>query len=147
MTHLRTTVPWQFFYLYALLNCVSRKAMAWHLAESLNFPAVLILVDWGLKNEQTLEVPKRLCPRSLSDRGTQMRSRLTRRIFGRPGIEPLYARPLTPNDNPRSRRSSPPSRGGRTTQDGSRASSARGRGTSDSSGGTATSTTSRASDT
>lgn len=61
---------------------------------------MLTLWDRGLENEQILELPKGLSPRSLSDRGSQMRSRLTRRFFGRTGIEPLYARPRTPNDNP-----------------------------------------------
>lgn len=100
ITHLRTTVPWQFFYLYVLLDWVSRKVVAWHLAESLDSAEVLTLWDRGLQNEQIVELPKRLYPRSLSDRGTQMRSRLTRRFFSRTGIEPLYARPRTPNDNP-----------------------------------------------
>jgi len=100
ITHLRTMVPWQFFYLYVLLDWVSRKAVAWHLAESLDSAEVLTLWDRGLVNAQILELPKRLYPRSLSDRGTQMRSRLTRRFFSRTGIESLYARPRTPNDNP-----------------------------------------------
>ena len=100
ITHLRTTVPWQFFYLYVLLDWVSRKAVAWHLAESLNSSEVLTLWDRGIEHEHLLELPKRLYPRSLSDRGTQMRSQLTRRFFSRTGIEPLYARPRTPNDNP-----------------------------------------------
>ncbi len=100
ITHLRTTVPWQFFYLYVLLDWVSRKAVAWHLAESLDSREVLTLWDRGLEHEDILELPTHLYPRSLSDRGTQMRSRLTRRFFTRAGIEPLYARPRTPNDNP-----------------------------------------------
>nr|MBI3613129.1 transposase family protein [Nitrospirota bacterium] len=100
ITHLRTMVPWQFFYLYVLLDWVSRKAVAWHLAESLESQEVLTLWDRGLENEDILELPKHLYPRSLSDRGTQMRSRLTRRFFASAGVEPLYARPRTPNDNP-----------------------------------------------
>ncbi len=100
ITPLRTVVPWQFLYLYVLLDWVSRKAVAWHLAESLDSREVLTLWDRGLENEDVLELPKHLYPRSLSDRGTQMRSRLTRRFFTRAGIEPLYARPRTPNDNP-----------------------------------------------
>lgn len=100
ITHLRTPVPWQFFSLYVLLDWVSRKVVAWHLAESLDSSEVRTLWDRGLETEQILELPKHLYPRSLSDRGTQMRSRLTRRFFSRTGIEPLYARPRTPNDNP-----------------------------------------------
>lgn len=100
ITHLRTTVPWQFLYLYVLLDWVSRKVVAWHLAESLDSRAVLTLWDRGLQHEGILERPKHLSPCSLSDRGPQMRSHLTRRFFGRTGVAPLYARPRTPNDNP-----------------------------------------------
>ena len=100
ITHLRTMAPWQFFYLYVLLDWVSRKAVAWHLVERLDSQEVLALWDLGLENEGIMELPKYLYPRSLSDRGPQMRSRLTRRFFARTGIEPLYARPRTPNDNP-----------------------------------------------
>ena len=100
ITHLRTPVPWQCFYLYVLLDWVSRKVVAWHLAESLDSAEVRTLWDRGLQNEHILECSKSLYPRSLSDRGTQMRSRLTRRFFARTGIEPLYTRPRTPNDTP-----------------------------------------------
>ena len=100
ITHLRTTQPWVFLYLYVLLDWVSRKVIAWHLAETLESREVLTLWDRGLQNEGLLELPRPVYPRSLSDRGTQMRSRLTRRFFGRTGVEALYARPRTPNDNP-----------------------------------------------
>lgn len=100
ITHLRTVVPWQFLYLYVLLDWVSRKVVAWFLAETLDSQQVLRLWDRGLENEGILELPKYLYPRSLSDRGPQMRSHLTRRFFARTGIEPLYTRPRTPDDNP-----------------------------------------------
>ncbi|MFQ5791901.1 MAG: transposase [Acidobacteriota bacterium] len=100
ITHLRTVVPWQFLYLYVVLDWVSRKGIAWLLAETLDSRTVLELWDRGLQNEGILELPKYLYPRSLSDRGPQMRSHLTRRFFARTGIEPLYTRPRTPNDNP-----------------------------------------------
>lgn len=100
ITHLRTTTPWVFLYLYVLLDWVSRKVVAWHLAETLESREVLTLWDQGLQNEGRLELPSHVYPRSLSDRGTQMRSRLTRRFLARTGVEALYARPRTPNDNP-----------------------------------------------
>lgn len=71
-----------------------------HLAEMLESREVRTLWDRGLQHEGLLELPQRVYPRSLSDRGTQMRSRLTRRFFVRTGVEPLYARPRTPNDDP-----------------------------------------------
>lgn len=101
ITHLRTRVPWQFLYLYVLLDWVSRKTVAWHVAESLESAEVLTLWDRGIEHECIVERPQHVYPHSLSDRGTQMRSRLTRRFFARTGIEPLYARPRTPNDNPK----------------------------------------------
>ncbi len=100
ITHLRTTQPWVFLYLYVLLDWVSRKVVAWHLAETLESREVLTLWDRGLQNEGLLDLPSHVYPRSLSDRGTQMRSRFTRRFFARTGVEALYARPRTPNDNP-----------------------------------------------
>jgi transposase InsO family protein len=100
ITHLRTTQPWVFLYLYVLLDWVSRKVIAWHLAETLESREVLTLWDRGLQDEGLLELPQHVYPRSLSDRGTQMRSRLTRRFFARTGVAALYARPRTPNDNP-----------------------------------------------
>lgn len=96
----RCEISWVFLYLYVLLDWVSRKVIAWHLAETLESREVLTLWDRGLQNERLLELPTHVYPRSLSDRGTQMRSRLTRRFFARTGVEALYARPRTPNDNP-----------------------------------------------
>lgn len=99
ITHLRTRVPWRFFYLYVVLDWVSRKAVSWQLTESLSSATVPGLWDQGLEAEGLQDRPS-LHPRSLSDRGTQMKARVTLRYFRRRLIEPLYARPRTPNDNP-----------------------------------------------
>jgi putative transposase len=99
ITHLRTTTPWVFLYLYVLLDWVSRKVVG-HLAETLESREVLTLWDQALQHEGLLNLSIHVYPRSLSDRGSQMRSRLTRRFFARTGVEPLYARPRTPNDTP-----------------------------------------------
>ena len=99
ITRLRTTQPWVFLYLCVLLDWVSRKVVAWHLAETMESRGVRTLWDHGLQNEGLMELPQHVHLRSLSDRGTQMRSRLTRRFFARTGVEGLYARPRTPNDN------------------------------------------------
>lgn len=82
-----------------LLDWVSRKAIAWHLAETLESREVRALWVRGLQNEGVLELPSQVYPRSLSDRGTQKRSHLTRRSFTRTGVAARYARPRTPNDN------------------------------------------------
>ena len=99
ITHLRTTQPWVFLYLYVLLDWVSRKVLARHLAETLESRELLTPWDRGLQKEGLLELPPHVYPRSLSDRGTQMRSRLTRLFLARTGVEALYAQPRTPNDN------------------------------------------------
>jgi hypothetical protein len=54
ITHLRTTQPWVFLYLYVLLDWVSRKVIAWHLAETLESREVLTLWDRGLQDEGLL---------------------------------------------------------------------------------------------
>ena len=66
ITHLRTTQPWVFLYLYVLLDWVSRKVIAWHLAETLDPLEVLTLWDQGLQKEGLLELPTHVYPRSLS---------------------------------------------------------------------------------
>jgi len=101
ISHLRTYTPGEFFYLYALLDWVSRKVVAWHLSESLASSEVPKLWDKAIDAEGLLEVPRCLWPRSMSDRGTQMRSRFTRRYFALLDIEQLLGRPRTPNDNAR----------------------------------------------
>jgi len=86
ITQLRTTQPWVCLHLSVLLDWVSRKVLAWPLAETLESRELLPLWDQGLQNEGLLEVPPHVYPRSLPDRGTQMRSRLTRRFFARTGV-------------------------------------------------------------
>jgi len=63
----------------------------------------------GLVNEGRLDLPADQWPQSLSDRGAQMRSHRnltplrgsTRQYFKKLGIDQLFSRPRTPNDNPR----------------------------------------------
>jgi putative transposase len=101
ISHLLTYTPGEFFYLYALLDWVSRKVIAWHLSESLASSEVPKLWDKAIEAEGLLEIPRCLWPASMSDRGTQMRSRFTRRYFALLDIEQLFGRPRTPNDNAR----------------------------------------------
>lgn len=101
ISHLRTYTPGEFFYLYALLDWVSRKVVAWYLSESLASSEVPKLWDKAIEAERLLEVPRCLWPTSMSDRGTQMRSNFTRRYFALLDIEQLFGRPRTPNDNAR----------------------------------------------
>jgi len=61
---------------------------------------VQTLWDHGLINEGLLDQPAHTWPKSLSDRGTQMRSHSTTTYFHKLGIPQLFSRPRTPNDNP-----------------------------------------------
>lgn len=58
------------------------------------------LWDQGLLQENLLELPTEKLPKSLSDRGSQMRSHSTQEFFKKLGIDQHYSRPRTPNDNP-----------------------------------------------
>lgn len=99
ITHLRTTTKYQYYYLYALLDTHTRKAVAWLVSDTLNSDCAQTLWDMGIINEGLLDKNKAL-PRSLSDRGSQMRSQSTKFFFNTLGVTQYFARPRTPNDNP-----------------------------------------------
>jgi len=61
---------------------------------------VQTLWDRGLIDEALLDQPAHTWPKSLSDRGAQMRSLSTTSYFRKLGIPQLFSRPQTPNDNP-----------------------------------------------
>lgn len=101
ITHLPTGRPYEFWYLYALQDWLSRKVVAWLVTDTLGSGTVRELWDLALLNEGLLEKPSSEWPKSLSDRGTQMRSVSTRRFFKTLGVGQIFARPRTPNDNPK----------------------------------------------
>lgn len=101
ITHLPTGRPYEFWYLYALQDWLSRKVVSWLVADNLASDTVRELWDMALLNEGLLMKPPAEWPKSLSDRGTQMRAISTRRFFKRLGVDQLFARPRTPNDNPK----------------------------------------------
>jgi putative transposase len=100
VTYLPTTERGFFFYLYSLLDHWSRKNIAWLVSSRFIRLEVQTLWDHGLINEGLLEQPTDCWPKSLSDRGSQMRSQPTRRYFQKLGIGQLFTRPRTPDDNP-----------------------------------------------
>jgi transposase InsO family protein len=101
ISHLLTYTPGEFYYLFTILDWVSRKVVAWHLSQSLASSEVPKVWDKAIAGERLLEVPRCLWPASMSDRGTQMKSRYSRRYFALLDIEQLFGRPGTPNDNAR----------------------------------------------
>ncbi len=101
VTVLRSSERFVFWYLYSLLDHFSRKAVAWLVHPTFCSEQIQTLWDLGLVNEGRLDLPADQWPRSLSDRGPQMRSQSTRRYFKKLGIDQLFSRPRQPNDNPR----------------------------------------------
>jgi putative transposase len=100
ITYLLTAERGAFLYLYSLLDHWSRKNVAWLVSPQLNSAMAQALWDQGLINESRLDQPTNRWPKSLSDRGSPMRSQPTRRYFKKLGVEQLFSRPRTPDDNP-----------------------------------------------
>ena len=100
ITYLLTLARGVFFYLYSLLDHWSRKTVAWLVRERLASAEAQTLWDEGLIHEGLLDQPTETWPKSLSDRGSPMRSQPTTRYFHKLSIEQLFSRPNTPNDNP-----------------------------------------------
>jgi len=97
ITKLRTGVPGKFWYLYTVLDQWSRKVVAWSVEQRECSDLAQRVWDEALLAEG---MGNGLMPVSLSDRGSQMRSRSTRQFFQDMGVAQLFSRPRTPNDNP-----------------------------------------------
>ena len=100
ITYLHTCDPYVFWYLYSLLDHWSRKNVSWRISPYLSSAEVQTLWDHGLIDEGLLDQPAHTWPKSLSDRGAQMRSHSTTTYFRKLGIPQLFSRPRTTNDNP-----------------------------------------------
>lgn len=99
ITKLRTQTAYVFFYLIAILDCFSRKVVGWLVDERARSEEVKEAWDLALANEGLTQAGPEEMPKSLSDRGSQMRSIPITQFFKKLGIERLLARPRTPNDN------------------------------------------------
>lgn len=99
-TKLRTPMAYVFFYLIAILDVFSRKVVGWLVSEHETSEIVKRAWDIALVNEGLTQAGPDEMPKSLSDRGSQMRSISTTQFFKTLGIDRLLARPRTPNDNP-----------------------------------------------
>jgi len=100
ITYMRLARLHEFLYLYAVLDHYSRKTVAWLVSDQLVSDQVQRVWDKALVNENILALPQGQWPQSLSDRGAQMRSCSTALYFQKLGIQRLFSRPRTPNDNP-----------------------------------------------
>ena len=100
ITYLQTPQRGVFFYLYSVLDHWSRKNIAWLIGAQLSSALVQTRWDHGLIYAGLLDQRPSTWPKSLSDRGAQMRSQSTASYFQKLGIEQLFSRPRTPDDNP-----------------------------------------------
>ncbi len=87
-----------FWYLIAIIDLFSRKIVGHAVRPSATSDEVKGVFDKALANEGLLGMDAKM-PKSLSDRGPQMRSKTIRRFFYDLGITQMFARPRTPADN------------------------------------------------
>jgi putative transposase len=87
-----------FWYLIAIIDMFSRKIVGHAVRPSATSDDVKDVFDKALANEGLLATDATM-PKSLSDRGPQMRSKTIRRFFYDLGITQMFSRPRTPADN------------------------------------------------
>ncbi len=96
ITRLRSTMKWQFFYLYVLLDIFSRYVVGWLVASAENAGLAQALIEetcekYGIERD-TLTLH--------SDRGSPMRAKTTAELFVDLGVAASFSRPRVSNDNP-----------------------------------------------
>jgi putative transposase len=96
ITRLRSTMKWQFFYLYVLLDIFSRYVVGWLIAGAENAGLAQALIEdtcekHGIERD-TLTLH--------SDRGSPMRAKTTAELFVDLGVAASFSRPRVSNDNP-----------------------------------------------
>lgn len=96
ITKLRGPVPWQYFYLYVILDVFSRYVVGWLLAdhESAELAEQLIAESChkqGIARDQLV---------LHADRGAAMTAKSMAQLLTDLGIEQSHSRPYTPDDNP-----------------------------------------------
>jgi len=99
ISYLRTMLKGIFLYLYVVLDEFSRKVVAWRVSKSLSHLEGMEVVDEavgceGLRKEE-LEILN-----LHNDRGIQMRAKGMVKMLKDLGINQVFSRPRTPNDNP-----------------------------------------------
>jgi putative transposase len=96
ITRLRSTLKWQHFYLYVLLDIFSRYVVGWLVASNENAGLAGALIEetcdqYGIARD-TLTLH--------SDRGSPMRAKTTAELLVDLGVAASYSRPRVSNDNP-----------------------------------------------
>ena len=100
ISYLPTYEKRMFLYLYVLLDEYSRKALSWLVSWHQTAQESQRLLEWGLINENILDLPEDQRPEVINDRGRQMKAKPIKRMFEDHHMPQLFARPRTPNDNP-----------------------------------------------
>jgi putative transposase len=96
ITRLRSTLKWQHFYLYVLLDIFSRYVVGWLVAGAENAGLAKALIEeicgkYGIARD-TLTLH--------SDRGSPMRAKNTAELLVDLGVAASFSRPRVSNDNP-----------------------------------------------
>lgn len=99
ISYLKTLVPGEFLYLYALLDEYSRKVVGFRISWSMNKEEGMELIEEGVEREG-LTSEQVTTVTLFNDRGTQMKAKAFRKFLEELGINQKFARPRTPNDNP-----------------------------------------------
>ncbi len=96
ITRLRSTMKWQFFYLYVLIDIFSRYVVGWLVAGAENAGLARALIEETCEKysieRDTLTLH--------SDRGSPMRAKTTAELFVDLGVAASFSRPRVSNDNP-----------------------------------------------
>jgi len=99
ISYLKTLVPGEFLYLYALLDEYSRKVVGFRISWKMNKEEGMELIEEGVERE-ALTSEQVTSVTLFNDRGTQMKAKAFRKFLEDLGISQKFARPRTPNDNP-----------------------------------------------
>lgn len=99
ISYLRTMLKGVFLYLYVVLDEFSRKVVAWRVSKSLSHLEGMEVVDEAIVGEGLRKEALEILDLH-NDRGIQMRAKGMVRMLKDLGINQVFSRPRTPNDNP-----------------------------------------------
>ncbi len=96
ITRLRSTMKWQYFYLYVLLDIFSRYVVGWLVAGAENAGLARELIEETCEKYSVARNTLTLH----SDRGSPMRAKTTAELLVDLGVAASFSRPRVSNDNP-----------------------------------------------
>lgn len=96
ITRLRSTMKWQHFYLYVLLDIFSRYVVGWLVASAENAGLASALIEETCDKHGIARDTLTLH----SDRGSPMRAKTTAELLVDLGVASSFSRPRVSNDNP-----------------------------------------------